>query len=401
MPGGLSPQALDGVVRLGGRMSFADAAEQVRFSWRLALGEETVRRVTEGAGAAWVAIQEAEVAELEATLPEPPAGPAVQQLSLDGAMVPLVHGEWAEAKVAAIGTVAVCPPARPGEEATARTRDLSYCARMAEAPSFARGLRPEVHRRGVQAAGTVVAVNDGALWIQGVLDLYRPDAVRILDFPHAHPPAGTRHLALAAHATWGADQPAARAWLDRQAHDLKHTGPEPVLEALRALPVREARDRQAAAAAREATLGYLDARRDQLRYPEFRARGYPIGSGAVESACKLVIEARLKRCGMHWAHPSVDPMVALQAVRCSGRWAEAWPRIVGRLRQAARARRHARHPAPAPIPSPPQARPAPHASKPVRLSCAHRRMRQASPPQIVNGRPLATHPWRRPLTPPR
>lgn len=159
------------------------------------------------------------------------------------------------------------------------------------------GLWTEIHWCGVQTVGTVVAVNDGALWIQGVVD-----------FPHA-----VQHLALAAHATWDADSPLARAWLDTQAHTLKHLGPEPVREALRALPVGEAASPQAAAAARTVTLAYLDARLDQLRYPAFRARGYPVGSGAVESACKLVIEARLKRSGMRnelssqwlWCEPKV------------------------------------------------------------------------------------------------
>lgn len=390
MPGSLSPQALDGVVRLGSRLAFGDAAEQLAFFWHLDVGEETMRRVTKGAGAAWVAIQEAETADLEATLPEPPPGPAVQQLSVDGAMAPLVGGAWAEVKIAAIGTVVVTPPAHPDEDAAVHTRDLAYFARMAEAPSFARGLGTEIHRCGVQTAGTVVAVNDGALWIQGVVDRYRRDAVRVLDFPHA-----VEHLALAAHETWDADSPLARAWLDTQAHTLKHLGPKPVREALRALPVGEAAAPQAAAAARAATLAYLDARLDQLRYPEFRARGYPIGSGAVESACKLVIEARLKRSGMRWARPSVNSMVSLQTVRASGRWDEAWPRIVDGLRHAPHARQRARwlarHPAPAPTPSPPSP------PKPIHLSCAHRRMRQASPPQIVHGRPLPTHPWNRPV----
>lgn len=396
MPGSLSPQALDGVVRLGSRMSFDDAAEQLAFFWQVELGEETVRRATEGAGAALVALQDAEVVELEATLPEPPGGPAVLQVSQDGAMVPLVGGQWAEAKVAAIGAVVVAPPAQPGEDAAVHTRDLSYFARMAEAPSFARGLRTEVHRRGVQTAGTVVAVNDGAPWIQGVLDTYRRDAVRILDFPHA-----VEHLTLAAHATWGAEHPAARAWVDTHAHLLKHAGPTPVLAALRDLPTNQASD-PGAAAARDATVVYLEARRDQLRYPEFRACGYPIGSGAVESACKLVVERRLKGSGMHWARPSVNPMVALQAACASGRWAEAWPCIVGHLRHGALVRRRARwrtrHPAPAQAPRPPQT---PRAPRPVHLSCAHRRMRQASPPQILNGRPLAAHPWRRPCSPSR
>ena len=45
-----------------------------------------------------MAVQTAQVEELERTLPAPPQGPAVQVLSVDGAMVPLVQGEWAEVK---------------------------------------------------------------------------------------------------------------------------------------------------------------------------------------------------------------------------------------------------------------------------------------------------------------
>jgi hypothetical protein len=51
----------------------------------LTVTEPTVRRTTEGAGAAYVAVQTAEVEQLERTLPPAPAGPAVQRLSVDGA----------------------------------------------------------------------------------------------------------------------------------------------------------------------------------------------------------------------------------------------------------------------------------------------------------------------------
>jgi len=105
VPGILSPRTLDGAVRLGSRLACGDAAEQLAFFRHRDVGEETMRRVTEGAGAAWGAIPEAETADLDATLPAPPPGPAVQQLSVDGAMAPLVGGAWAEVKIASIGTV--------------------------------------------------------------------------------------------------------------------------------------------------------------------------------------------------------------------------------------------------------------------------------------------------------
>src|SRR6185369_14085163 len=118
-------------------------------------------------------------------------------------------------------------------------------------------------------------------------------------------------------------------WLATQAHALKHDGPDPVLAALRALPPGEHRD---------AALGYLEPRLAQLQYPTFRAAGYPIGSGIVESANKVVVQDRLKGSGMHWAPASVNPMLALRTIVCADRWDEAWPQIAARLRANARAR---------------------------------------------------------------
>ena len=83
----------------------------------------------------------------------------------------------------------------------------------------------------------------------------------------------------------------------------------------------------------QTSLGYLEKRRGQIRYAEFQAQGYPIGSGAVESANKLVVEARLKGSGMHWARAHADPMLALRTVVCSDRWEEVWPQISQRLRK--------------------------------------------------------------------
>jgi hypothetical protein len=351
-PGSLSPQLAEGVARLGSRMPFAQAAEQVQCFWQGWLSDETMRRVTQGAGEAYVAVQAAEAARIRRELPAAPPGPPLQQRSLDGALVPLVGGEWAEVKTAAIGTI-VRRLGKDGEP-TVHAEDLSSFSRFADAATFSEQMVVELERRGTQTAGRVAAVSDGSLWIQGIIDTDRPDAVRILDFPHA---AG--YLAQAAQAAYGVDTPQTRAWLDQHTHRLKHQAPEPVLAALRALPITPAADRQAAAEACDVALGYLEARREQVRYADFQRQGLPIGSGAVESACKLVVEARLKGSGMHWARDNVTPMVALRTIVCSQRWGEAWPLIVERQRQQDRERHQRRHRQRHAVPLPAAAPPAP------------------------------------------
>ena len=71
-------------------------------------------------------------------------------------------------------------------------------------------------------------------------------------------------------------------------------------------------------------LAYLEKRQAQLHYPQFAAAGWPLGSGMVESANKLVVEDRLKGAGMHWVEVNVNPMLALRNAVCNDRWEECW-----------------------------------------------------------------------------
>lgn len=314
LPGSLSPRLVESIARLGTWMPFERVPDALAFFAGVGVSTETVRRLTERMGMAVVAVEDAGVVPVAHTEPAVSAGPAVPQLSADGAMVPLVGGVWAEVKTLAVGTVVPAPPNDDG--IVAQTVDLSYFSRLAEAERFSHLATSETRRRGTETAGVVCAVMDGAEWLQSFIDLQRPDAVRILDFPHA-----AALICSAAHAALGKATSEAREWLGRQLHDLKHGDPDRVIVAVAALPVETAASPTDAAAVREATVNYLTKRRPQRAYADFRAAGYPIGSGIVESANKLVVEARLKGSGMHWARANVTPMVALRAVACSDRWA--------------------------------------------------------------------------------
>src|SRR5260370_5443067 len=110
---------------------------------------------------------------------------------------------------------------------------LTFFSRLADAETFTRQAYAETYRRGTESAGVVCAVQDGAEWLQGLVDVLRADAVRILDFPHA-----VEHLTTAAQPSLGSGTPAFTAWLDQQAHTLKHApdGARPVLAAPAPLP---------------------------------------------------------------------------------------------------------------------------------------------------------------------
>lgn len=415
LPGSLTPNLVEGLTRLGAWMPFHQAAKLLGDFWRVPVSERTARRRTEAVGAAYVAVQTAEVAALEREQPAGPAGPAVQQVSVDGAFVPLVGGMWAEVKLLTLGTVGA--PVWEDDEWRVHASELSYFGRMTDHETFGRLALGELHRRGTERAGQVVAVVDGAEWQQGFVDLHRADATRILDFPHA-----AEYVAKIGQAVLGAGSATLAEWLPRQLHALKHGQEAAVLSVLADL-----RDQAVLAGSSEVIkdvgtrLAYLEKRREQLRYGDFRTAGYPIGSGAVESGNKLVTEARLKGAGMHWAPVHVNPLVALRTAVCADRWEECWAASSAQVREQAHERartRRAEHqqqrqavlaatPAattpvasdgptepiahavalvtpPAP-PDPAVVRPAPSLAGPATAARAPRQPR----------RPAANHPWRR------
>jgi hypothetical protein len=369
-PGPWTPGAREAIVRLGTVLPFEQVPALLASLCGVPVSVRTVCTLTEAAGAALCTVVEADLKRLERELPDAPQGAETQQVSVDGAMVPIVGGSWREVRTLAIGRV------RGGATGEVTTDELSYFCRMRDAERFAEVATGEVHRRGVERTRVVAAVADGAPWCQGFFDLHVPDSVRILDFPHA-----VEHLGVVAHAVFWEGSAAADAWLATQRHDLRHGVPGAVLNAIVTLPVETASNPDEARTTRDREAGYFRARREQIAYAAFSARGLPIGSGAVESANKLVVEARLKRAGMHWAPAHVDPMLALHGAHCSRQWETAWTQLC----QQQRKRFTPVQPAvttPAPVPPPTPATIAPPRCLPRRATT------------IVNGRPTKFHPWK-------
>lgn len=76
-------------------------------------------------------------------------------------------------------------------------------------------------------------------------------------------------------------------------------------------------------AAADVLLNYVSDRRTMIRYPEFLAKGWQIGSGPTESCCKTLTQ-RLKGSGMRWDADNAEAVMALEALRKSDRWQTDW-----------------------------------------------------------------------------
>lgn len=328
LPGMLTPYGHECVVRLSGWMPFGEAAEIMAEFMQIRVSPSLCQRYTEEAGLVYVEMQDQEVERLEKKMPGAPAGAEKMQISADGAMVPLVHGKWEEVRTLVIGEV---PPARLEKgEWVVHTRKLSYFSRKITAQEFTRLALVEIQRRGVENATQVAAIMDGADWEQGFIDHHCPGATRILDFPHAG-----EHLSSIGEFLLGESTPEMKLWTTQRLHQLKHEGPTELLN-----EIRELQKQKPEAQVISGNLAYLEKREQQMQYPQFQAQGWPIGSGIVESANKLVVEARLKGSGMHWADAHVNPMLAIRNVICSDRWNEDWPKIAILLRKKRTEKRH-------------------------------------------------------------
>jgi len=320
LAGRYTPRLQEAMTRLGSKLPFREAVDEIAAGYHTAISEPTCRRVTYRSGHAAEAIACQAVVHLEKAAPEPQVSPDNMLVSADGSYIRLIDGNWLEVKSVATGEFD-CGEQVGSKAPRVNTTAISYFTRSYEIRNFERYALGELHRRGLAKAARVVAVNDGAQWIQSFIDYHCPQAVRIIDFAHT-----LGYVSAAGKAIWGEGSEAFKTWFSRMAHQLKHKPPRRTLAELRLLQPKAKSDEQAAMLDR--ALFYLQTRLDMIDYPFFQKRGYPIGSGCVESGHKVVVQRRLKGAGMRWAPHHVDPLLALRDLVCNRRWSEGWAQIV-------------------------------------------------------------------------
>jgi hypothetical protein len=175
-----------------------------------------------------------------------------------------------------------------------------------------------LHRMGAAEAHVVTFVADGVPWIWKRLDwvidqvkLDRDRVIEVLDWCHA-----VHHLSVAL-AVLPLTESQRKGLYQRLGGLLKEGQSAEVIAELKVLAVNEAED---SAMWRE--IRYLTKHSDagRLRYQSFRRRDVPMGSGAIESTIRRVINLRLKGNGIYWTEDNAEAVFQLRAAVVSGRW---------------------------------------------------------------------------------
>lgn len=328
----LTPAADEVVCLAGVQDSFAVAAAKVlaRLSG-LRVSESTAERATEAAGAR-VAAAQAGGAVFGPPTPwdwhKDAEGQTVAYVSVDATGVGQQgpRGAAAEGRMASIGMIYnPVPEQRPqGADPAGRCPawQARYVAQVQPLAALALPLRQQGAQVGMDQAERWLALSDGGAGLEDFLrrNFPRVEAV-ILDFYHV-----TEYLGTLAQAFHPGDAAGAEAWRQTWCHRLKAEGGGPVLEALRGLDLR---GRPAAAkAVWSEVVTYFANQRHRRDYPFYVAKGWQIGSGPVESACKTVVGQRLKGGGMRWGADGADAVCHLRALFRSsdGQWEAFWSR---------------------------------------------------------------------------
>ncbi len=283
--------------------------------------DSTIRALVQRLGGQAEAQTRARLKRIPAEKAPKPAATQLAVLLLDAYLVrfrgagwgkkktPQPRVEWHEEKLGVFYTQEQSVGSKRGE-----LLDKSVVGWQGEALEVGRRLHWEALRRGLGRARSVLAVADGAPWIWSVVNDRWPHAGQWLDFYHA-----SQHLWTLGEALHPGDEPTRRQWVEKQLHRLRHGKEKRVLRELAALPRR--RGERGKVILRERN--YFNSHAQRINYQAVADRGWPIGSGAVESACRQR-QCRRKRPGQFWTAAGLRHLGALEEARDNGHWDELW-----------------------------------------------------------------------------
>lgn len=321
----LTPGAEEVVSLLGSQNAFGTVAElTLRKAANIRLSESTVQRTTEDAG-------ERVGKRLKAgEVFGPPipwhwhrdrGGKTCGYVGIDatGVMMQGPDGGKADGRMAYVCMVFNPQPRDMDDDETlCKPCDgVRYLAGHQTLEELGPQMRRQAGQVGMDSADIWIALTDGGNGLENWIDVNFPGSVKILDFRHA-----SEYLCdLAKTLKTGDDADAlAHSWC----HTMKHEGGRRILEELESLDRRTFR--QAARDQYLKTTNYLRNNLHRMNYPAYLKRGWQIATGAVESACKTVVNQRLCMGGMRWCESGSDALCHLRALCRSDvdQWDEFW-----------------------------------------------------------------------------
>lgn len=234
------------------------------------------------------------------------------EIAMDG-VTAHIDGRWQQPKVATILIRRLEPQAE--EPTLGAILARRYVCVLGPAEELAVRVQQALQEADWEGIPSGEILGDGAPGIWNGADAYFPGVRQTLDYYHL-----SEHLYTVAPLRYPNNPAGAKAWVDQKLGALLTDRVGEVRGALKRMRPCKKVVRQALAQ----LLGYVERNRPRIRYQEPWHRGLAVGSGAVEGACKHVIQSRFKRAGMRWKQPGFLNVLALRLASLNGTFEAFW-----------------------------------------------------------------------------
>ena len=314
----LSPRVQEMVSYLGGFMPFPQAQVFLDKYCEIHVSHDTVNNSTVQIGQMLQEEQREAIRQAweEYRLPvcEVANPPKRLYVSADGINYLLPDGQGAELKVAAVYET----EERRHKEGKVEIHavDIEYAvAKTGE--ELAQAVCLVAVKRGMEPAEEIIVLGDGASWIWNRIAAMFPShkTTEIVDFYHAG-----EYIWNAGKAVFGEETDETKEWGEKHCHTLKHKGPAPVLQELRALSLASKTTPEPVAKA----ITYFENQGPRMNYPRYVEQGLQIGSGSAESGVQQVVGVRINQPGMRWDAEHAETVAHVRAAILSDRWDDFW-----------------------------------------------------------------------------
>jgi hypothetical protein len=219
----------------------------------------------------------------------------------------LKAGCWYEGEIAPVRQQSTRQKEKMQREGVVlRARNKKYFCDITEAQEFGKLLWATGCAAGADRARKLVFICDGAVWIWNLITQYFPNAIQIVDWYHAV----DRLKRIAEEAFPALEE--RHDWLAQVTEDLWQGRVELVIEACRLLAKKSKWAQQ--------SLTYYSSNIERMRYDQFRASNFLIGSGVIESGCKQIVTQRLKLPGAQWHLDGAILTAKARSAWMSGEW---------------------------------------------------------------------------------
>tara|TARA_R110002033_G_scaffold168869_1_gene208929 strand:- start:40 stop:1308 length:1269 start_codon:yes stop_codon:yes gene_type:complete len=219
-------------------------------------------------------------------------------VSVDGSMYYTREGGWKEIKP---GRIYKHEDLMETSKDRCELLSSDYVAHLGSSKDFL----PKMEY-GIENIKNKVFIADGATWIWNWVEDTYPECEQIVDFFHAK-----EHLCEFAK-EYFKDKGHRGKWIDKQSEVMLNKGMSPVIKSLHKLPEKTDKLRQ--------LIGYYTNHQKRMQYHLFKEKGFIIGSGAIESAHKDVLQKRLKLSGQRWTKKGLQQITQLRVIYKSKKW---------------------------------------------------------------------------------